>query len=597
MNCSIVTSVFFLVAELWITLGMFFYPKKKDKAVGCTWMIAIIVLLNCFHVLTAAIMTLARIPVNIVSAGVLDFLMGSFFWYVIIRKKQRQHYTFHWMDAVTLTSILGIVVYITKVRYRGLALWPDYLTIDPVSHFREAMDLVHNQSVTSMFYEFVWNGYLIELLGPFLKVDYYYRIFVLSDVIGLVIAGMAFYGAAQRFAKTTFLKICAAVMSVIYLVGYPLNSTLFGFVYLGMGVTLIIVILIFADFYMDDEMPKWMNISILMLLCLGLFECYVLFMPITYVALILCVFVKQKKAKKLISWDTIFVCLAVFLLPCMIGFWFTYRSIFQGGVTVASALTNEGAAYRNLYSDFLLFLPPVIVGYIMRIKNKDVGLMMFYAPLTLGYTLYMFFKVFKGTASTYYYYKLNYLIWFVIIWLALEGICRAKELQGRLLAIASVCVWLFTAFLVVEQIEERMMNKNSLMVDEIRSDDFNHIVAYNHYFYGIPMPCFADHKLSLYHYVYDNILPTTDKVVPMAGYWEDDLWYQAITDQRYYGWGQSDPNHEDYFAHLNEANPDYILVMRESQIYVDEHSYFDSLESVYDNDFGYIAKFKPYGEE
>ena len=101
-------------------------------------------------------------------------------------------------------------------------------------------------------------------------------------------------------------------------------------------------------------------------------------------------------------------------------------------------------------------------------------------------------------------------------------------------------------------------------------------------------------KEELYHWVYNELISKGEEIVPMAGYWEDDLWYQAISDQRYYGWGQSDPDHTDYFNHLNASGANYILVLKDSQIYADEQAYFDSLERIYDTGIGFVARKELY---
>ena len=117
---------------------------------------------------------------------------------------------------------------------------------------------------------------------------------------------------------------------------------------------------------------------------------------------------------------------------------------------------------------------------------------------------------------------------------------------------------------------------------------YNDLLHYNYITFW--MPGYSKEKEELYHWVYNELLEQGEELVPMAGYWEDDLWYQAITNQRYYGWGQSDPNHTDYFNHLNDSGAEYILVLKDSQIYQDEQAYFDSLERIYDTEIGFVGK-------
>lgn len=138
------------------------------------------------------------------------------------------------------------------------------------------------------------------------------------------------------------------------------------------------------------------------------------------------------------------------------------------------------------------------------------------------------------------------------------------------------------------KVEERIQIHNSLMVSSYKAEAYNDLLHYNYITFW--MPGYSKEKEELYHWVYNELLEQGEELVPMAGYWEDDLWYQAITNQRYYGWGQSDPNHTDYFNHLNDSGAEYILVLKDSQIYQDEQAYFDSLERIYDTEIGFVGK-------
>ena len=138
------------------------------------------------------------------------------------------------------------------------------------------------------------------------------------------------------------------------------------------------------------------------------------------------------------------------------------------------------------------------------------------------------------------------------------------------------------------KVEERIQIHNGLMVSSYKAEAYNDLLQYNYTTFW--MQGYSKEKEELYHWVYNELLEQGEDIVPMAGYWEDDLWYQAITNQRYYGWGQSDPDHTDYFNHLNESDAQYILVLKDSQIYQDEQEYFDSLERIYDTEIGFVGK-------
>lgn len=585
------TTIFYGIAVIALLSGAFVSYKSERKQAGMTWLALLLILMNCYHTFWAAVLDTIHIPVNIISIGIIDLITGALFWFFILKKKKWQKYEFAIADGVFIVTVVAILVIFARARYGGTAFNINFLTIDPASHFRGAMDIVNDGTITMMFYETVCNALFIEFCAPLSTVDYFYRFFVLSELIQLIMSALIFYGIARRLSKDRFGRMAAYILSFIYMIGYPMCSMLYGFVYLGMGVTVIGMIIILTDVYLKDDMPKWQIIVCLMLGCLAIFECYVMFMPVTFFALITCIFVKQLKAKKLVSKDTVAICLTVFLFPCIVGFYYTYAGIFTNGVTVTSALANEGACYRDLFSNYVLFIPLMLFGFYGMCKKRENNLVLFLAPYTLLFALYLFFGTMKGKVSTYYFYKIYFLLWLIALVLVYYAVVYAEK-QMKVLITGSFLMWAFLTGMYLGKIEERIAIHNNLLISSYKAEEFNDILRYNYVSFG--MPGYAKDKEELYHWVYNELISKGEKIVPMAGYWEDDLWYQAITNQRYYGWGQGDLDHTDYFNHLNESVAKYILVLKDSQIYMDEQSYFESLEKVYESESGFVAKLDIY---
>lgn len=178
-------------------------------------------------------------------------------------------------------------------------------------------------------------------------------------------------------------------------------------------------------------------------------------------------------------------------------------------------------------------------------------------------------------------------MWLIAFVLVFYGVVYAQK-QTRVLITGCFITWVFLVGMYLGKVEERIQIHNSLMVSSYKAEAYNDLLHYNYITFW--MPGYSKEKEELYHWVYNELLEQGEELVPMAGYWEDDLWYQAITNQRYYGWGQSDPNHTDYFNHLNDSGAEYILVLKDSQIYQDEQAYFDSLERIYDTEIGFVGK-------
>lgn len=587
MTCSYGATVFFGIAVLALYVGAFLWKKEEERTSGLAWAILLIILLGCYHTFAAAALDLVHIPVNTWSVGVCDLIPAGFFWYSIVRKKQMQKYEYKVVDAVFLVILAAIVLIFARIHYGGSALLVNYISIDAGVHFRTAMDVVNSQSIANMFHDTVWNALLIECLGSFTTVDCYFRLYVLGDIINLALSAAVFYALIRRYMKGWFVSIAGVFLAVVYLVEYPMNSTLFGFSYLGMSVTVIAMLIALTDLFLHDKVPKWFGIAGMMLGCLALFESYVLFMPATFFAILFCIFRKQWKQKHLISKDTVVICLAVFLIPCLIGLWYTYRGIFSGGTTVASAIANEGGCYRELYANFLFFFPAGALGYVSLLKKKENRLLVFLTPLLLLFTLVMFLRTLNGSTSSYYYYKLYFPIWLLLLVLNFYGVMYAAA-QTRWVIASLAGVWCMLAVFFLGSVEEKIQIHNPLMVSSVRSIGYMDILSFNYtYLYW---PGYSPERIDLYHYVYQELLAQGEARVPGVISHEDSFWFQDITNQRYWDWDYYSMDNAGLDEKLRESGAGYVTVLYSSPLYMADQAYYDSLERVYENGAGFVAK-------
>lgn len=586
MQITILASLLYFIATVALIFGIYKIKKSEKTLFGITWGAISIIAVTCFQVFTAALLNLIHIPVNIISVGILNLIPAVWMWYRIIKKQQKQSYSYHWADGLFM-AVLAVVVGMFAYQRYGINLDIHYLTIDPAAHIKSAMDVVNGQKIDSMFYASLNNALLIELLGIFEGAGSYYKIFVLGDILHLFLAGWMFWGAIRRFCKDNFLKIVGIIVTFIYLLAYPLNSTIFGFVYLGMGVTLIAYLITLTDEFMRESLDKWFNIVLISLGCLGIFECYVLFMPVTYFAILACVLVKQYQKKILFSWDTVITGLAIFLIPCIIGLLYTYLGIFGGETTVGSAIANEGAIYRDLYSNFVFVMPFAMYGYWNILRKKKNRLLSWLTPFLLIFIMALFLKGMTGEVSSYYFYKNYYLLWCVVFLLAFQGITYIEK-KTRGILVCFFGVWLFLAGVFLFRIESRVQNKNSLYSVSEKAASYLDIYSFNRD--GIGLPRYPWEKVHLYQYAVTELLEEKKtEEVPIAGYWEDAYWMEAITNQRLEGYDYWNNGEECFFANL-EKKAEYVIVLTDSEFYASHQEYFDSMERLYENAYGFIGK-------
>ncbi len=586
MNISYGASIFYFIAVTTLIIGVYKIKKSDIELYGIIWAPISVISVTCYQVLIAAILNLIHIPVNIISIGIFDIIVAIILWYLIINKKRNQEYIYDKMDGMYLLVLIMVIGIFAYKRY-GINLGIHYLTIDPAAHLKSAMDVVNGQRIDSMFYASLNNALLIEMLGIFTTVSSYYKIFVLADIIHLFLAGLMFFGVIRRYCTDTFLKVSGIAVSMVYLLGYPLNSTIFGFVYLGMGVTIVAYLIVVTDEFVRGNLNKWIGILLLFLGCLGIFETYVLFMPVTFFAILVCVLVKQYQDKKLVSKDTVITGLAIFLIPCIIGLLYTYMGIFGGETSVGSAIATEGAIYRDLYSNFLLLIPLAVYGYWNFMKEHKNRLVMYMFPFLSIFILVLFYRGMRGQVSSYYFYKNYYLLWLVVFVLVFMGVVYLEK-KSRMIAVLGFMIWLFTMFILVFNVEGRIQNKSSLYCVSTKASSYLDIYSFN--IDGIHVPAYESDKVALYKYAREELIENGEDIVPLAGYWEDYYWMEAVTNQRLSGFDYWNNGDERFFESLEEVN--YVIVLNNGDFYERNGEYFNSLERIYENSQGYIAKVK-----
>ena len=597
---SIGSTIFFLISFGFLFSGTFLWRKTGTKEQGMTWLPLTGVLIAFFHALAAALITIIPfLPVNLWSLGTVNLAAGLFFWYRIKKTGERQQYQWSVYDLIFVSLILIVVLSIAKIRYGLPELDWSYRTVDPAARYREAMEFINNGAVSRMFFAQSVNGTTMEIFDPFLRYDYYYRLYVLSDILQLILSGWMFYGASLLWTRKNgklshFTSIAAIVSVFFYLLGYPLNSTLYGFTYLGMSLYLVAATVVIADRFAEGGFSaKWFPILMLMLLMHAMFQCYLLFMPVTFLSVGFLILAKQKKAGKLLSKGTLIEVLSVFVIPIILGFYFTYRDVFiNDNVAVSDAIGAEGSIYRDLYSNFLYFLPPAVFGLVLLIRKKKNSLLSWFMPLFLVFMIGMFAIAYgTGRISTYYYFKNYYMLWLVVFLLIVYALSEADR-WGRGVVIAFLCSWSFSAFMFVSEVEIHMQAKSGLFVPDRKSERYNSLIAFN--LETLFRPHYPAEKMELMHYVYENLLSTGETLsqVPVCSTEEETYLYESVTGQRLkdYEFWRSEENDIQYFINVKDLC-DYVCVYTDCPLYeVHKEVFWDDLPVIWSNSAGFIAK-------
>lgn len=587
MEISIVSSVFYLLTTALLCVGFLLWKKSEDKLHMATWLPVTFIGLMGYQTIVAGIIGLVKIPINIISIGMFNLIPGVAIWVAIMKRKEFQKYKIQLADLAMWIILVVSIVGFASIRY-GENLTFAYNSLDAASHFTGAMDVMRNESIFSMYFAFLHNALLLEILGPLFTVTTYYKIFVLGDVLYLLLGGVAFWGLIKKYCEGNFM-ICAGLFTtMIYLFAYPLNSTLFGFSYLGLALTVIVYIIIVTDFYLEDKIGEKLGIALMSFGCVSIFQSYMLFMPVVFFSILFCILIKQHQNKKLVSLDTVVKGFGIFLIPTALGLWYAFGGIFGGankenGVTVSSQIALEGGIYGDLFSNFIFLIPLVVFGWWMLVKNKKNILVKILLPLSVMFVAALFIMALSRKVSAYYYYKNYYMLWVLAVFVAFLGVYYMEK-QTRLVVAAGAIMWAMLFLFGLRGWENYITDKNPLLHPRIKAAVVGDIYYFNRDF--LRTARYSEGKIEIFKYVREEILDEelTDEVL-IISYVEDQYWYDVITDQRL-------PKYSSGTVMENIQNKmvKYVVVLYDRSDYGVYQEELDAMEKTFENSDGFVIR-------
>ncbi len=587
MNFSVIGALFYSITFLGAFLSTLLHKKSDKKLLLAGWLPATFLLLTCYQCLVAAFINVIHVPINTWSLGLGNGLLMTAFFVLSIRKKDLQKYNWDRWDSVfviVLIAVMGVFLY---KHYGWTNLWPNYSGIDASQHWKSAMEVYSNQEIDGMFYSKLFNGMLFQIFLNWIPIDYSHKVFVMGDLIDFTLAATMFYGLLREYSKKIYSRVVAILFTFMFVLGYQIDAILEGFVYLGMGVTLVVLIAFLLTNYEKKAISEKINIVYVMLALLGLILCYALYVPVVYVCVILFVFRHQLLQKKLISVDTVKMCLAIFLLPCIVGFYYSFMGTFGEQLSVGTQIAIEGAIYKDFFSNFIFVIILAIMGVYQSFHNKqNIGT----CYMFLGSTIFMillFVGGMIGKISAYYFYKMYFVEWALCFGMAFYSLSMIQTREELVLNNALLTVWILILVNGVLNTGAWIQSKNPLYDVNVKSPSYADI--YTHNVRTIVQPVYNLDKQGLYHQAYRMMESEDVDLIVIAAYWYDSYWYQAFTNLRWEGWDFQDDN--NYFSTLRDKTPDYVVVLRDNELYANNIDYFEKADRVYENGIGYIIRY------
>lgn len=580
----------YFLSEVLFILAFLVYLKNDKKQNILVWIPVAYLSYECWSCFIVGGLSILHIPAGKWSVFVCNLLVVGIISYLIYKQKKIQSYYIDYIDACFLVMYACIIWAILKNRYTP-ELLIRFETSDPGTHLKMAWNYINNSRVSGMYFGSVSNGLFIDGLSSIFPGAFSYKAFIIKYGINFMISGWIFYAATIELVKNKWEKFIVYGVTLVYIWGYPYSDLIFGFVYLQLTITIVCYLIFVMKRYLADEDNKNIMLFMLSAGCLAVSEGYTLFAPAVFISILLCIMYKAYAGKRLwdkkrhfFTADFIKEALKIFLMPTVITVWFLLLAPNSTGAEgYGNALMIEGYIYRNFYSDFLLFIVFAVYAVIKNIKKKKITFFTGLFPIMILYTLFFAYRMFQEQISTYYFYKLNYLMWLIVLVGFVVGILELLR-KEKIFAFSYLAGMFVLAIMYNQSFETTYQEKNINMMPFSDSGAFFHINTYNKVINDRQTEV-SQGLVDVSGYVMKNC--TADGDVIYIGNWLNVYWYEGLTNQRFPGIVNNsvEKNVTDF---VEGQYGKYVVVEKNSEEYISYQNLFVEFNIVYENDFAMV---------
>lgn len=562
-----IQGVIFVVSAVILEIS-FILIKKVDKKINILTFIGITIILNmCYNALLCYVLTFFGIPNKLYILAIINLLISIIFITKIINKKTKlesnsesklkfkyniQEYTINKVDVFAAIVILIITIFVTCLNF-GFPLNIKYESGDPAVHYLTSVKFMQDEKLltvsqdqvfgsfqTQKFLSYVNSGLIMKCFEGKINIIDNYIIFIVFGIFILYLTGYLLYFLLIRFAKNDKTKIIAMIVSILCILGYPLNSLLFGFEHMSISFTVILAIIEVIMMFSKENMKKSYTLIMLFLLNFSLFVSYYMFVPFVYPAewIYFCIY-SYKKDKKIFTRENAIFLTVTLILPFLLGYIYClapkiYQIFIQKSLSedvlgkskeiLGKGFNTEGYAYINLYSNFILLLPLSLYVVIRKFKENKLLSLLFILNILFIIVLFIGNKLDK---VSYYYLSKNYFtLWIFMFILNYRGMMyiyeKHKSIPIIILSTYSVILIIYLIFVPTKIGNKKInLNENPLTVMDIYGANKDIILNSDIDFFK--------EEIELFKYILNNFDLENDYIV--LGDPEQIYWVYSFTQE------------------------------------------------------------------
>ena len=295
--------IIYFISVILLFASFILLKKNEEKLNFIKSLVISIVIFLCYNMFICYVYSSINIPINLLTLSFINLAIELIFLSFIIKNKTQKYYI-NKKDILAVSIIILTTIIFTIINL-GENLNIKYITTDAAIHYTAAKDFYNNETLldkvddTSIAKQFmigtyVNTGILFKVVNPFIGEMDLYKVFIIFDAFMFCIMGMLIYTAVEKIINKKLNYIITLLMILFFMAGYPLNSFIYGYVYLQLGIIIIASIINVLQ-YFSEIFNKKILYGILFLFNFALFFTYCIFVPVIYIVEFIYLIKKKRK--------------------------------------------------------------------------------------------------------------------------------------------------------------------------------------------------------------------------------------------------------------------------------------------------------------
>ncbi len=422
-------NIIYILTSLALIISYLLLNKSEKKENLIHSVIISVILFLTYNIFITQVMFFVHLESTLLNLAIVNIAFSAVFITKEIKTKTIQKYYINKLDIIAVIIILGLAITIVIMNY-GTNIAVKHAVTDAATHYFASDDFYRYSTLFSressdtikwlntpylMTGAYVNTGIFLKLFKGIIDETFLVKLYFIFDMFIWMLSGLLMYTALSTNFKNKKHQRLALVLTIFYMLAYQLNSLFAGFSYLGVGLDIIIGIIII----MKSEIKTNYKISSLFLLNLGIMFSYYYFAPVLFLAQLWYILATNKKQNiKIFSKQNIFEILIALVIPGLIGvIYFIGYPLMQANnkaFDYVGAIATDGFIYEDLIMNIFpyLLLSEVYIIYIaFKKKNTFIDKLLY---LTVIFTLLIYMLMRLEFVSSYYYYKIYYMLFLVL---------------------------------------------------------------------------------------------------------------------------------------------------------------------------------------